>query len=135
MLNLEKDTYTKEEVLELFKPFQEEFETLKTNVAEGNKAIERVKELESANLTNSIKLEAIKAGLNVDEVFDLINSESLEKAQEKINKLVDFKKQQKIDNSFKPEEKFKSTDEYLTHEKSGNVEGMLKSKFSKLFNN
>lgn len=135
MLNLEKDTYTKEEVLELIKPFQEENETLKTNVAEGNKAIERVKELESANLTNSIKLEAIKAGLNVDEVFDLINSESLEKAQEKINKLVDFKKQQKIDNSFKPEDKFKSTDEYLTHEKSGNVEGMLKSKFSKLFNN
>lgn len=134
MLNLDKDSYSKDEVMELFKPFETEITDLKASIVEGNKAIEKVKELEKDGLTNSIKLEAIKAGLNVDEVFDLIDSDSIEKSQAKIVKLADMKKQQRIDQSFKPDDKHKQTDEYINAEKAGDVQGMLKSKLSKLFN-
>ncbi|HBQ25718.1 MAG TPA: hypothetical protein DD791_04940 [Syntrophomonas sp.] len=131
MLNLEKEQYSKEEVLELFKPFQEEITGFKTIAQERDGALEKVKELEKDNLVNSIKLEMTKAGLN-ETMFDLIEAETLEKAQAKIAKLVDMRKQNKIDNSFRPED-HKQTDEYAQHEKNGNVEGMLKSKISKLF--
>ena len=132
MLNLEKDSYSKDEVIELFKPFETEITDLKNNVIEGNKAIEKVKELEKDNLINNIKLEMAKVGLDADTMFDLVEANSIEKAQAKITKLAELKKQNKIDNSFRPED-HKQTDEYAQHEKNGNVEGMLKSKISKLF--
>jgi len=134
MLNLDKETYSKDEVIELFKPFETELTDLKNNVIEGNKAIEKVKELEKGNLTNSIKLEMTKLGLDPEVMFDLVEADSIEKAQAKITKLVEMKKQQKIDNSFRPEDKHSQTDEYSNAEKAGNVEGMLKSKLSKIFN-
>lgn len=132
MLNLEKEQYSKEEVLELFKPFQEEITGFKTIAQERDGALEKVKELEKDNLVNSIKLEMTKAGLN-ETMFDLIEAETLEKAQAKIAKLVDMRKQNKIDNSFRPEDKHKQTDEYTQHEKNGDVQNMIKSKISKLF--
>ena len=133
MLELEKDQYTKDEVMELFKPFGEQIEGLKAEVTKGNEAIERIAELESANLANSIKLEVTKAGLNIDEVFDLVNADTLEVAQGKIAKLVEISKKQKIDNSFKPQDKTGKTDDYSIFEKNNDVGGMLKSKLSKLF--
>lgn len=133
MIKLEKEQYSKAEVEELFKPYEKEITDLKAIVIEGNKAIDKVKELEKGNLTSAIKLEMTKNGLDPDAMFDLIDAESVEKAQAKINKILEMKKQQKIDNSFKPEDKHKQTDEYSKHEKDGNVEGMLKSKLSNLF--
>lgn len=133
-MNLDKDVYTKQEVEEMLNPLNKEINDLKGIVAEGNKAIERVKELEKSNLDNAIKLEVTKAGLSADEIFDLVSADSLEKAQEKINKLVEMQKKQKFDNSFKPEDKKKQSDEYSHAEKTGNVEGMLKSKLSTIFN-
>jgi hypothetical protein len=132
MLNLEKDSYSKDEVIELFKPFETEITDLKNNVIEGNKAIEKVKELEKDNLINNIKLEMAKVGLDADTMFDLVEANSIEKAQAKITKLAELKKQNKIDNSFRPED-HKQTDEYSNAEKQGDVQGMLKSKISKLF--
>jgi len=133
MLNLDdKDSYTKDEVIELFKPFETEITELKNNVIEGNKAIEKVKELEKDNLINSIKLELSKAGLD-ESMFDLVEADSVELAQAKIAKLSELKKQNKIDSSFRPEDKHKQTDEYADAEKQGDVQGMLKSKLSKLF--
>lgn len=132
-MNLDKDVYTKQEVEEMLNPLNKEINDLKGIVAEGNKAIERVKELEKSNLDNAIKLEVTKSGLNPDDVYDLVTADSLEKAQEKINKLIELKKQNKLDNSFKPEDKKKQSDEYTNAEKQGNVEGMLKSKLSKIF--
>jgi hypothetical protein len=132
-MNLDKDVYTKQEVEEMLNPLNKEINDLKGIVAEGNKAIEKVKELEKANLDNAIKLELTKSGLNPDDVYDLVSADSLEKAQVKINKLIELKKQNKLDNSFKPEDKKKQSDEYSHAEKTGNVEGMLKSKLSKIF--
>lgn len=133
MLNLDKETYSKDEVIELFKPFETELTDLKNNVIEGNKAIEKVKELEKGNLSNSIKLAMVKSGLDPETMFDLVDSDSIEKAQAKISKLAEMRKQQKIDNSFRPDDKHKQTDEYINAEKNGDVQGMLKSKLSKLF--
>lgn len=133
MIKLDKEQYTKSEVEEFFKPYEKEITDLKALVAEGNKAVEKLKELEKGNLTNAIKLEMIKNGLDPDSMYDLIDADSIEKAQAKINKLIELKKQNKLDNSFKPEDKHKQTDEYSKHEKDGNVEGMLKSKLSTLF--
>ncbi len=133
MLNLDKDSYSKDEVIELFKPFETEITELKNNVIEGNKAVDKVKELEKNNLTNSIKLEMTKVGLDPETMFDLVEAEDIEKATAKITKLVEMRKQNKIDNSFRPDDKHKQTDEYTNAEKAGNVEGMLKSKLSKIF--
>ncbi len=131
MLNLEKEQYSKDEILELFEPFQEEITSLKAIAQERDGALEKIKELEKGNLTNSIKLELSKAGLD-ESMFDLVEADSVELAQAKIAKLVDMTKQNKINNSFKPED-HKQTDEYAQHEKNGDVQGMLKSKLSKLF--
>ena len=131
-IKLDKDNYTKEEVQGLIEQLQGTIAELNTKVEEGATAIEKVKELEQSNLTNAIKLEATKAGLEVEDVFDLIDADSLEKAQAKINKLVEMKKKEKIDTGFKPDGK-KSSNEYSKYEKDGKVEGMLSSKLSKLF--
>lgn len=132
MLNLnDKEQFTKDEVLELFKPFQEEITGLKAISQEKDEALEKIKELEKGNLTNAIKLELSKAGFD-ESMFDLVEADSIEKAQAKITKLVEMKKQNKLNNSFKPED-HKQTDEYTQHEKNGDVQNMIKSKISKLF--
>lgn len=131
MLNLEKEQYSKNEILELFKPFQEEITSLKAVAQERDGALEKIKELEKGNLTNSIKLELSKVGLD-ESMLDLVEADSIEKAQAKISKLAELKKQNKIDNSFKPGE-HRQADEYADAEKNGDVQGMLKSKLSKLF--
>jgi len=89
-------------------------------------------ELQKDNLSTQIKLEATKAGLDPEEVFDLIESDDIKKTQAKINKLVELKKKQDIENSYKPND-HKPDDSYSNFEKSGNVEGMLKSKISRFF--
>ena len=122
-MKLEKDNYTKEEVEELIKD-------LNSVLATSNQAIE---ELKAEKKTNAIKHELSKNGLD-ESLLDLVDAETVEKAQEKINKLVELNKKQKLDNSFKPEDKKKQSDEYTHAEKTGNVEGMLKSKLSKIFN-
>lgn len=121
-MNFDKDTFTKEEVKQLFKE-------LNDLVVSGNQAIE---ELQAEKKANAIKYELVKNGLD-ESMFDLVDAETVEKAQEKIKKLVELTKKQKLDNSFKPEDKKKASDEYSHAEKSGDVEKMVKTKISKLF--
>lgn len=121
-MNFDKDTFTKEEVEQLLKE-------LNDLVVSGNQAIE---ELQAENKANVIKYELLKNGLD-ESMFDLVDAETVEKAQEKIKKLVELTKKQKLDNSFKPEDKKKASDEYSHAEKSGDVEKMVKTKISKLF--
>jgi hypothetical protein len=130
-INLDKDNYSKEEVQELIKGLQGQITDLTGQLEEGNKAVEKVKELEKSNLDNSIKLAMTKAGLDED-LFDLVSAEDIEKAQAKIDKLVELQKAKDVDSGYKPENK-RTEDQYKKLEKDGNVEGMLKSKLGRLF--
>lgn len=131
VLELTQDNYTKDEVQELIKELQGQITDLTNKLEEGNKAVEKVKELEKSNLDNSIKLAMTKAGLDED-LFDLVSAEDIEKAQAKIDKLVELQKKQDIDGGYKPENK-RTEDQYKKLEKDGNVEGMLKNKLGRLF--
>lgn len=132
MIELTKETYSKEEVQEMLTQYQTKIQELEKSIADFETVKQQYSELQKTNITTQIKLEATKAGLDVEQVFDLIDSDSLEKAQAKINKLVELKKKQDIDNSYRPTD-HKPDDSYSQFEKSGNVEGMLKSKITRLF--
>ena len=131
-ITLNKDSYSKDEVQGFIDTLNQQITDLTDKVTEGDKAIAKVKELEKTNVSNSIKLALTKAGLDVETYFNLVESEDVEKAQKKIDKLVEINKKAKVDNGYKPDGK-KTGDEYAKMEKDGNVEGMLKSKLSKLF--
>ena len=132
MIELTKESYSKNEVEQMLTDYQTKISDIEKQIADFENMKNQYAELQKTNLTTQIKLEAIKAGLDVEQVFDLIDADSLEKAQEKINKLVELKKKQDIQNSYKPND-HKADDSYSQFEKSGNVEGMLKSKISRFF--
>jgi exonuclease VII small subunit len=131
-MTLEKETYSKAEVEQMLLEYESKIQELEKSIADFETVKQQYSELQKDNLATQIKLEATKAGLDVEQVFDLIDSDSLEKAQAKINKLVELKKKQDIDNSYRPTD-HKPDDSYSNFEKSGNVEGMLKSKISRFF--
>ena len=131
-MELNKETYSKQEVEEMLKPLNKEINDLKGIVTEGNKAIEKVKELEKTNLDTAIKLEVTKAGLDPDDTFDLVSADTLEKAQEKIKKLYEMQKKLEIDSGYKPDN-HKQNNDYEQAEKAGNIEQMIGSKLSKFF--
>ena len=131
-MTLEKETYTKEEVEQLLSEYESKIQELEKSIADFESMKQQYAELQKTNLATQIKLEATKAGLDPEEVFDLIESDDIKKAQAKINKLLELKKKQDIENSYKPSD-HKPDDSYSNFEKSGNVEGMLKSKISRLF--
>ncbi|ANW98737.1 hypothetical protein CSTERTH_06680 [Thermoclostridium stercorarium subsp. thermolacticum DSM 2910] len=132
MIELTKESYSKEEVQEMLAQYQTKIQELEKSVADVETLKQQYAELQKDNLTTQIKLEATKAGLDPEEVYDLIESDDIKKAQAKINKLVELRKKQDIENSYKPSD-HKPDDSYSNFEKSGNVEGMLKSKISRLF--
>ena len=132
MIELNKDNYSKEEVQEMLADYQTKISDLEKQIADFENMKNQYAELQKTNLATQIKLEATKAGLDVEQVFDLIDSDSLEKAQAKINKLVELKKKQDIDNSYRPTD-HKPDDSYSVAEKEKNVEGMIFSKLNKIF--
>ena len=132
MIELNKDNYSKEEVQEILAQYQSKIAEMEKQVADFESMKQQYAELQKDNLATQIKLEATKAGLDVEQVFDLIDSDSLEKAQAKINKLVELKKKQDIDNSYRPTD-HKPDDSYSVAEKEKNVEGMIFSKLNKIF--
>ena len=131
-MTLEKETYSKEEVQEILTQYQTKIQELEKSIADFETVKQQYSELQKTNITTQIKLEATKAGLNPEEIFDLIESDDVKKAQEKINKLLELRKKQDIENSYKPTD-HKPDDSYSQFEKSGNVEGMIFSKLSKIF--
>ena len=130
-MKLEKDNYTKQEVEEMLKGLNKQVADLTANLAGATEKMKEIDTLKKDNLNNSIKLEMAKNGLDLD-LFDLVVADNIDTAKTKITKLMDLQKKQKIDNSYKPNE-HKNDDAYSVAEKNGNVEGMLKSKLSKLF--
>ncbi len=131
-MTLEKETYTKEEVEQMLSEYESKIQELEKSVADFETVKQQYSELQKTNITTQIKLEATKAGLDPEEVFDLIESDDIKKAQAKINKLLELKKKQDIENSYKPND-HKADDSYSVAEKEKNVEGMIFSKLSKIF--
>ena len=132
MIELNKDNFSKEEVQEMLSEYEAKTAELEKSVADFETVKQQYSELQKTNITTQIKLEATKAGLDVEQVFDLIDADSLEKAQEKINKLLELRKKQDIENSYKPTD-HKPDDSYSVAEKEKNVEGMIFSKLNKIF--
>lgn len=132
MIELTKETYSKEEVQEMLTQYETKITELEKNIADVETLKQQYSELQKTNIATQIKLEATKAGLDPEEVFDLIESDDIKKAQAKINKLVELKKKQDIDNSYRPND-HKPDDSYSVAEKEKNVEGMIFSKLSKIF--
>jgi len=132
MIELNKDNYSKEEVQEMLTQYETKIAELEKNIADVETLKQQYSELQKTNITTQIKLEATKAGLDPEEVFDLIESDDIKKAQAKINKLVELKKKQDIENSYKPND-HKADDSYSVAEKEKNVEGMIFSKLNKIF--
>ncbi|NLY43151.1 MAG: hypothetical protein GX066_04115 [Clostridiaceae bacterium] len=132
MIELTKESYSKEEVQEILAQYETKIAELEKNIADVETLKQQYSELQKTNLTTQIKLEATKAGLDPEEVFDLIESDDIKKAQEKINKLLELKKKQDIENSYKPTD-HKADDSYSVAEKEKNVEGMIFSKLNKIF--
>ena len=132
MIELTKETYSKEEVEQMLSDYQTKISDLEKQITDFETVKNQYAELQKTNLTTQIKLEATKAGLDPEEVYDLIESDDIKKAQEKINKLLELKKKQDIENSYKPND-HKADDSYSVAEKEKNVEGMIFSKLNKLF--
>ncbi|MFC0906246.1 hypothetical protein ACFHWD_16330 [Clostridium sp. MT-14] len=139
-MKLDKDSYTKEEVTEILQgydtkinDFTTKLNEANTKVADADKQKEKIDSLTKSNLTNSIKVEMLKNGLSED-MFDLVaDSKDIDTASKKINKLIDIKKKNDIDNGYKPTEHNTAQTEYTEAQKKGDVGGMLKAKMSKLF--
>lgn len=139
-MKLDKDSYTKEEVTEILQGYDTKINdfTTKLNdanikVADADKQKEQIQSLTKSNLENSIKVEMLKNGLNED-MFDLVaDSKDIDTASKKINKLIDIKKKNDIDNGYKPTEHNAAQTQYDEAQKKGDVGGMLKAKMSKLF--
>ena len=132
MIELNKDNYSKEEVEQMLTDYQTKISDLEKQITDFENMKNQYAELQKTNLTTQIKLEATKAGLDPEEVFDLIESDDIKKAQEKINKLLELRKKQDIENSYKPND-HKTDDSYSVAEKEKNVEGMIFSKLNKIF--
>ena len=131
-MNLDKENYSRNEVEQMLLEYQTKVQELEKSIADFETVKQQYSELQKTNLTTQIKLEATKAGLDPEEIFDLIESDDIKKAQEKINKLLELRKKQDIENSYKPSD-HKPDDSYSVAEKEKNVEGMIFSKLNKIF--
>ena len=82
-MTLEKETYSKEEVEQMLSEYESKIQELEKSIADFETVKQQYSELQKTNITTQIKLEATKAGLDVEQVFDLIDSDSLEKHKQK----------------------------------------------------
>jgi len=130
-MTLEKETYSKAEVEQMLLEYESKIQELEKNIADFETVKQQYSELQKVNVAVAIKNEMLKAGLD-ESYFDLVEAEDIKKAQEKINKLVELKKKQDIDNSYRPSD-HKPDDSYSVAEKEKNVEGMIFSKLNKIF--
>lgn len=143
-MKFEKDSYTKEEVQKLFADYESNYNTkmaefearIKDSDAKiqaGAKQAEQLKLLTKSNLENSIKVEMLKNGLSED-LFDLIaDSQDIDSATKKIEKLVAINKKNTINEGYKPQEHNTTNNAYEEAKNKGDVASMLKTKMSKLF--
>ena len=134
----EKDSYTKKDLQNLIEGWKGEVEQeITARDTELNELKEKYKDVDVEELTKTnkdltIKNLMLQNGLD-EEMIDLVADEDLEKVQSKIDKLKAITKEKKIDNSFKPDGKGKSEEQYEKALKKGDIEGSLKYKLGKLF--
>jgi hypothetical protein len=129
-MELDKDTYTKDEVLEFINNTKNEYESKIAELQSKTQEYEdKIAELQNTQLQGQIKIELMKAGLSED-LFDLVYDSDIEKTKNKIAKLVEYKgKQTPI---YTPSE-YKKDDVYTKAEAKGDVKTMLNAKLAKLF--
>jgi len=130
-MNLDKENYSRNEVEQMLSEYETKISDLEKQIADFESMKQQYAELQKVNIAVAIKNEMLKAGLD-ESYFDLVESEDVKKAQEKINKLLELKKKQDIDNSYRPTD-HKPDDSYSVAEKEKNVEGMIFSKLNKIF--
>ena len=130
-MTLEKETYLKAEVEQMLLEYESKIQELEKSIADFETVKQQYSELQKVNVAVAIKNEMLKAGLD-ESYFDLVEADDIKKAQAKINKLVELKKKQDIENSYKPTD-HKADDSYSVAEKEKNVEGMIFSKLNKIF--
>ncbi len=132
----QKEQYTLEDVqglVEGFKAKVEETINAKNETITGlTTEVQKVEELTKSNHQLSINNLAIKNGIGED-MIELIYDEDLEKVQSKIDKIKAITKEKEIDDSFKPDGKGKTEDQYEKAINSNDVEGALKHKLSRMF--
>jgi chromosome segregation ATPase len=129
-MELEKDTYTKEEVQELLaNAIQEKEQKIAEFQTKVQEYEQKITELQNLNLQSQIKSEMFKSGLS-DDLFDLVFDSDVEKAKQKIAKLASFKQAQTP--IYQPTE-HKKEDAYTKAEQKGDVKTMLNAKLAKLF--
>ena len=130
-MNLDKENYGRNEVEQMLSEYESKIQELEKSIADFETVKQQYSELQKVNVAVAIKNEMLKAGLD-ESYFDLVEAEDVKKAQEKINKLLELRKKQDIENSYKPTD-HKPDDSYSVAEKEKNVEGMIFSKLSKIF--
>ena len=136
--DLEKDSYSKEEVINLLNDnvdsLTNEIATLKNDYEEQikglNNSLKDYETLKKSNLESSIKMEIFKNGLN-DDVFDLVYDDDLEKSKNKIETLKSLYKNTQVNEGYKPTE-HTSTSDYDNAKSKGDVTSMIKNKFSNI---
>ena len=131
MIELTKETYSKAEVEQMLSEYESKIQEIEKSIADFETMKQQYAELQKVNVAVAIKNEMLKAGLD-ESYFDLVEAEDVKKAQEKINKLLELRKKQDIENSYKPTD-HKPDDSYSVAEKEKNVEGMIFSKLNKIF--
>ena len=130
-MNLDKENYSRNEVEQMLSEYESKIQELEKSIADFESMKQQYSELQKVNVAVAIKNEMLKAGLD-ESYFDLVEAEDVKKAQAKINKLVELRKKQDIENSYKPND-HKPDDSYSVAEKEKNVEGMIFSKLNKIF--
>ncbi len=109
---------------EILKPIQEQIPKKPTEEEIANKQ----KENELFQREKNIILREHGLG----EFSEYFHVEKIEDMDSAIQKFQNILKSKKIENSFVPDD-HKSTDEYSSFQKKGNVQGMIQNKISKLF--
>lgn len=126
---INKEQYTKEEILAIIGKLQTQANETVANLNEKIVDVEKVitdnKELAQKNL-------ALKNGIVDDDILQFVIDDDLEKMQSKIDKFKEITKEKDIEKSYKPTDK-RTEDVYEKALKANDVEGALKYKFSKLF--
>lgn len=131
----EKEQYTLEEVQDIVNGIKTEVEEAitekDTTITDLQGQIEGIGEMQKQNHDLQVQNLAIKNGLDED-MLDLVYDEDLEKVEQKIEKLQELSKKQKIDGGYKPSPK-REDDAYEKAIDSGDVQGAIKNKLGKLF--
>ena len=139
----EKESFSLEEVKKLVSQFSkqadkailekdEELKKVNLTLSENEKKLKEVDKLSKTNHQLNVKNLMLRNNV-AEDLFDLVNDEDIKKVEEKITKIKELQKQEKVDNSYRPKDKKKPDDGYDKAIKDNNVEQAIKFKLGNLF--